>query len=471
MIRTITSFTGPIAPLPIDELPRISAQSATVRSARYAKYIRLMLLDTFAIVFSFLFANAVYIGDIWASHGTILSAVTVPIFLFVAAILDDVYSQHAIRHPRRAYFEALRSFTVAAAIALFVGYFAKATGEFSRVVFAISLLLTPVLMLIFRIVEHYATRSRSPGTGIGTVIIVDGDARIPETPASVVDAKQIGFDPRIGDATSFHRLALAIGGADRIIISTVPERQAEWGGALKALNRRGEIFTHNDDPIGILGFDDFGGLRTLVVAISPLSLKNRMVKRTYDIAVSLTALILLFPLLLATAIAVKLDSRGPVLFAQNRIGRDNRLFKVYKFRSMATEHSDHAAAALTTRNDPRVTRVGAFIRRTSIDELPQLFNVLRGTMSIVGPRPHPVQAKASDRLYWEVDPRYWLRHSIKPGLTGLAQVRGFRGNTEKIEDLTGRLFHDMEYLNNWSISRDILITLQTFAVFKHDNAY
>jgi lipopolysaccharide/colanic/teichoic acid biosynthesis glycosyltransferase len=182
-------------------------------------------------------------------------------------------------------------------------------------------------------------------------------------------------------------------------------------------------------------------------------------------------LILIMPALLLTALAIKLESTGPALFVQSRVGKGNRLFAMYKFRSMYTDRLDHSASKLTTRNDSRVTRIGRFIRATSIDELPQLLNVIKGDMSIVGPRPHATGALAGDALYWEVSSFYWSRHAVKPGLTGLAQVKGFRGNTETMDDLRNRLQADLEYLNDWSIWRDIALVLQTFGVLMHRNAF
>jgi lipopolysaccharide/colanic/teichoic acid biosynthesis glycosyltransferase len=150
----------------------------------------------------------------------------------------------------------------------------------------------------------------------------------------------------------------------------------------------------------------------------------------FDLAVAGAMLIGLLPLLVVVAIAIRLDSPGPVLFTQQRVGQGNRLFRMLKFRSMYTSETDASASRLVTRGDPRVTRIGWFIRQTSIDELPQLFNVLKGEMSVVGPRPHATGALAGSARYWEVSAHYWNRHAVKPGLTGLAQVRGFRGNTE-----------------------------------------
>lgn len=177
------------------------------------------------------------------------------------------------------------------------------------------------------------------------------------------------------------------------------------------------------------------------------------------------------PLFLMVSLCIKLESRGPVFFRQKRIGRSNRVFRVFKFRSMTVEGADSHGNRSASRDDDRITRVGKFIRRTSIDELPQLLNVLSGTMSIVGPRPHALGSRAADKLFWEVDPRYWHRHAAKPGLTGLAQVRGYRGATLIEDDLRNRLQADLEYLDTWSVWRDVKIIVMTFQVMVHKNAF
>jgi len=186
---------------------------------------------------------------------------------------------------------------------------------------------------------------------------------------------------------------------------------------------------------------------------------------------SATALLVLLPLFIAVAIAIRLESPGPILFRQQRIGRDNALFMMFKFRSMYTDRTDATANVLTSRNDNPFTRVGQFIRRNSIDELPQLLNVLRGEMSMVGPRPHALSAKAAERLYWEIDQRYRHRHTVKPGVTGLAQVRGFRGATVETSDLTNRLASDLEYVQDWSMRKDLWILFRTIFVIRHENAF
>jgi lipopolysaccharide/colanic/teichoic acid biosynthesis glycosyltransferase len=207
------------------------------------------------------------------------------------------------------------------------------------------------------------------------------------------------------------------------------------------------------------------------VASGPLDLRSRALKRAMDLSLTIPAIIFLSPLLVLVALSIKLESKGPVLFRQQRMGRGNRLFSVLKFRSMHVADSDTDGSQSVSRGDRRVTRVGRFIRATSIDELPQLFNVLHGDMSLVGPRPHALGSLAGVERFWEVDQRYWHRHSLKPGITGLAQVRGLRGATHEREDLVRRLQADLEYLNEWTLWRDIAIVAATVRVLVHPNAF
>ncbi len=204
----------------------------------------------------------------------------------------------------------------------------------------------------------------------------------------------------------------------------------------------------------------------------PLADWNTVSKWLFDKAVGTLALVLLAPVMAAVALAVKFDSRGPVLFRQKRYGFNNELIEVYKFRSMYTDRCDAAAAKLVTKDDPRVTRVGRIIRKASLDELPQLINVVLGDLSLVGPRPHALQAKAGDALYDDVVDGYFARHKVKPGITGWAQINGWRGETDTPEKIQKRVEHDLYYIENWSLALDVLILAKTpVSLLKTENAY
>jgi putative colanic acid biosynthesis UDP-glucose lipid carrier transferase len=214
--------------------------------------------------------------------------------------------------------------------------------------------------------------------------------------------------------------------------------------------------------------DSLGGLPVVAVCETPFYGFNGVLKRLSDLALASLILLLISPLLAAIAIGVKRSSPGPVLFKQRRYGLDGRKIVVYKFRSM-TVAEDGDVVRQATRNDSRITRFGAFLRRTSLDELPQFINVLQGRMSIVGPRPHAV---AHNELYRKLIRGYMIRHKVRPGITGLAQVNGLRGETDTVEKMKARIEYDLAYLRNWSLLLDLQIILKTVVVVlgKH-NAY
>lgn len=215
-------------------------------------------------------------------------------------------------------------------------------------------------------------------------------------------------------------------------------------------------------------WNSIGGLPAVSVFESPLYGVDGIVKRSFDILVAITGLILLLPVLLICAALVKVSSPGPVFFRQLRYGLDGKQIWVWKFRTMRTCENG-AAVRQATKGDPRITRIGAILRRSSLDELPQLFNVIDGSMSLVGPRPH---ATAHNEHYRKLIKGYMLRHKVKPGITGLAQIKGYRGETETLEKMQKRVEFDHKYIQQWSMWLDIRIILNTFlVVFKQENAY
>jgi Undecaprenyl-phosphate glucose phosphotransferase len=209
---------------------------------------------------------------------------------------------------------------------------------------------------------------------------------------------------------------------------------------------------------------EINGMPALSVCETPLHGMDAVIKRTMDIVLSALGLLFLSPFLLLVAAAVKITSRGPVFFRQRRYGLDGEEMLVYKFRSMRV-CEDGAAVTQATKRDPRVTAVGFFLRKTSIDELPQLINVLQGKMSLVGPRPHAV---AHNELYRKLIDGYMIRHKVRPGITGLAQVNGLRGETETLERMAERVRFDLEYLRKWSPWLDIKILFRTLLVVLKD---
>jgi Undecaprenyl-phosphate glucose phosphotransferase len=221
------------------------------------------------------------------------------------------------------------------------------------------------------------------------------------------------------------------------------------------------------------GYSDVAGVPVFKLVDKPMTSSQLVCKGVFDRLVGLFLLICILPLLITTAMAIKLDSAGPVLFRQKRYGFNNKLIEVLKFRSMYSEQCDPLGSAQVTRDDSRVTRVGKLIRSTSIDELPQLFNVVfKGDLSLVGPRPHAPESKAGSRRFDQVLDEYFARHKVKPGMTGWAQINGWRGETDTEEKLRRRVEHDLDYINRWSVLRDLYILAMTpFSLVKAKGAY
>jgi Undecaprenyl-phosphate glucose phosphotransferase len=215
-----------------------------------------------------------------------------------------------------------------------------------------------------------------------------------------------------------------------------------------------------------------GSLPVFAIWQQPIRDVDGIVKEVLDRGLAVIALVLLSPILLLTCLAIRLESKGPILFRQKRFGFNNNEISVLKFRSMYIDRQDTSGAERTQKNDPRVTRVGRFIRRTSIDELPQLFNVLKGDMSLVGPRPHATMMRVGDKYYFDAVKGYTARHRVKPGITGLAQVRGLRGEIATTERARKRVEYDVYYIENWSPLLDIRIMIETVLKLIWDkNAY
>lgn len=447
----------------------------TKEHTRVRLYLLGLVLDMWTMLGSFIVANWVVLGSPWGEpgkpHGIVMFAVLAPIYALLA-IHSGAYGIRMLGAVRSSAAHALLAFAQAALVTVLIVFLAKIGEQLSRLTFVVGSVLSVFGFVACRFVITALSRRMLGAVPVMEMFIADG-VDVPPLPPemAVIDARAFGIDPARHDAAMAERLAHAVGGAEHVVVACPSERIGDWSIALKSLSAKGEILVPEMARFAPVHGGTFRHQPTLVVAGGPLSYRDRIIKRLFDVIVSLVAIVMLSPVLIATAVAVKLSSPGPVLFRQSRIGRDARPFEIFKFRSMRAEATDHRADQLTQRDDPRVTPVGAFIRRTSIDELPQLFNVLKGDMSIVGPRPHAPGAKAADSLYWEVDSRYWARHCIKPGITGLAQIRGHRGSTDAHEDLVLRLQSDLEYVTGWSIRRDLGILLATLRVLIHDRAY
>jgi Undecaprenyl-phosphate glucose phosphotransferase len=367
----------------------------------------------------------------------------------------------------------VKAWTLVFASLIILAYLTKTSEAFSRA-WAVAWYLIVLLgfVLVRLVATRVAARWRQRGRLARTIAIVDlagsGAALASEISRSrAVDIRLAGvFYPKaspskrngIDDLVALSRLFRL----DEVIVTIVRGDQGELPAILATLatvattvrldpNIQGSALTS-------VQTGPFLGHLMLTVQHRPLSGLNAWAKRLEDLMLSLVVLIATAPLFLLIAISVRLDSPGPVLFRQRRLGFNNNVFVVYKFRTMFWQGKCELVVPQARRSDPRVTRVGRFLRRTSLDELPQIFNVLRGDMSLVGPRPH---ALAHNDKYAALINGYLARHRVLPGITGWAQVRGYRGETDTLDKMEGRLKHDMVYIDNWSILLDLKILAKT----------
>lgn len=432
----------------------------------------LVAIDSVCLTAGFYLTSLVYEPDPTERQWLLITIVLLPVYIAIA-INRRAYAAEVIQLKAGGVTRAFHSYLLAAGAIILIAFYLKSSTVFSRVTFALGSALSLTFLAIAR--ETFLSKARTflGGNPYTVVVIADGDVPLVTEGAAMILMPGAGndIDPDRADPEMFHRLALAVRDADRVVVKCPPERRVSWVRALKGANVRSEIISPELSGLAPLDVDHWNGATTLVVADGPLTRADRVIKRAFDMVVAVLAILVLSPLLLVAALIIKLGSRGPVLFVQTRIGQGNRKFQLLKFRSMRVDCADEQGHRSTGREDDRITPFGRFIRRTSIDELPQLYNVLVGDMSIVGPRPHALGSRAEDRLFWEIDERYWYRHAAKPGLTGLAQVRGYRGATVRESDLTDRLQADLEYLNHWSIWRDVKIVMTTFRVLAHRNAF
>jgi exopolysaccharide biosynthesis polyprenyl glycosylphosphotransferase len=437
---------------------------------RLRLYALLFASDALCLAVAFLFANQIRLGDMLASYGINTFAVLFPVYVAVG-VNGGAWTIEALQNPRRSFANAVRAFCFAVAVASILFFSLKIGEDFSRLVFGIGSLLGLMLVGASRLFLGQRLGRRFDWTFQRRVLLLDGAAAVPIDNEIVIAADKEGLQPVTNDPRMLDRLSLLIDRCERLTLACPPERREAWVRMLAGANVDVEVLAPELDGLGALGLQRHGDAATLLVARGPLGPRDRFLKRLLDLLVAVFALLLLSPLFMLVALAIRAESPGPIFFRQPRIGRSNRMFEMLKFRSMRHDAADRGGHQSTSRRDERITRVGQFLRSTSLDELPQLINVIKGEMSIVGPRPHPIECKVADEYFWSIDNRYFDRHGIKPGLTGLAQVRGFRGATWERTDLTNRLKSDLEYVDGWHIGRDLWIMARTLGVMIHPNAF
>jgi Undecaprenyl-phosphate glucose phosphotransferase len=448
-----------------------------------------------------LVGSAIYVAYVvpvegfeWHYVGGIL---IIAVMSMLALQVADVYQVQAFRGHEKQYMRLASGWSVVFLLAIGMSFFAKAGDEFSRVWLGSFYVLGLATLIAFRralflLVRRWTRQGRldrrtvvvgadARGESLINAIVTqrDNDVRIvglfddrneDRAPTTVAGRQKLGT---VDDLVEFARrtridlviFSLPISAEGRILqmlkklwVLPVDIRLAAHSNKLRFRPR---------------AYSYIGNVPVLDVFDKPITDWDVVTKWLFDKLVGSLLLLLVSPMMLMAAIAIKLNSRGPVFFKQKRYGFNNELIEVYKFRSMYVDKCDDAASVLVTKGDPRVTRVGAFLRKTSIDELPQLINVaIKGNLSLVGPRPHAVHAKAENRLYDEAVDGYFARHRVKPGITGWAQVCGWRGETDTHEKIQRRVEHDLYYIENWSVLFDLYILARTpLAVSNARNAY
>ncbi len=386
---------------------------------------------------------------------------------------------------------AFTSWTLAAGLLLGAIFLLHAAGELSRGWFLGWYATGLVGLLLLRLgfpglLRRLAEAGRIAGRGIALVgpdphlevaeaLLAPALPHLRFTRHPLDPAEVERGDPKLGRTLASLRRTLRREGVEGVLVLPLSARTEPQMRVLDQLRELPvDIFYCPvvEPRLARIGATTFGPLPALLVWPQPLSMAEQRVKRAADLVLAATALVLTAPLLLLAAVAVKLDSPGPVFFRQERFGFNNRVFTMLKFRTMRVADCDPSGARRTVRDDPRVTRVGRFLRRSSIDELPQLWNVLKGDMSIVGPRAHPIEMKIGDRYYHEVVEGYFARHRVRPGITGWAQVHGLRGEVDTLEKARARLEHDLYYVENWSLWLDLeILVLTLLRGFRCRNAY
>ncbi len=432
--------------------------------------ILLFLVDCLVIVASFFLAKAISGIDAHTPGMPPEAGLLILPYLTIS-VYQGVYSVDALGNFRVAFMRVVIAMGIAVLLLLLGSFYAGITSSISRKIFTLGVSFSLINLIIIRIVQCGLTE-RYWGPEIhNRLIIQDGGPKLSAKNAFVIDAADHHLNPDHTNPEMLDRLGRYFKNMDQVIVSCPVERRTHWAFVMRAAGIRGEVVSEVLEELGALALERHDGFTSLVVSTGPLGMRARVMKRMLDLAISVPATIVLSPLLLIVALLIRLEDGGPVFFKQRRLGYGNRFFYVFKFRSMTVLGSDADGKQSASKTDNRITRIGRILRSTSIDEIPQLLNVVLGDMSLVGPRPHAVGSLAGQKLFWEVDHRYWQRHALKPGMTGLAQVRGFRGATDHEKDLTDRLQADLEYIKNWSPWRDIKIIIATMGVLVHDRAF
>ncbi|MCK0714446.1 undecaprenyl-phosphate glucose phosphotransferase [Chromohalobacter sarecensis] len=461
----------------------MSKSSQKIITERFPAQVFVPLIDAGAVLFSGFLAYCIRFGSTDVHDRFLLGMVIIAIFVVMANFLDGAYVRWRTTRLSNILFRLLCVWVIVALLATSIIYLAEASVRYSRLWLGMTLLFSFGISAGFRVlVMLLLKRARALGKNLRGVFLVGPQEHLLNVARGMRQSPAEGFAisgvqrmAEAPDEESLESLArrveasgarevwlclpLEMGGTVRDIMFALRHQTAEVRFLpefqdLKLLNHR---------------ISEVAGRFSIDLSVTPMTETARFLKRVEDVVLGSVFLLISLPIGAVIALILMFESSGPIVFKQHRTGVNGRRFKVYKFRSMEVHDEPSGQITQAQRGDPRVTPFGAFLRRTSLDELPQFYNVLQGRMSIVGPRPHALK---HNEHYKDLVESYMKRHKVKPGITGWAQVNGFRGATDTIEKMEKRVEYDLWYIDNWSLWLDFrIIGLTVVRGFLHKNAY
>lgn len=450
---------------------------------RYPAQLIVPFVDVIAVVLGGVIAYKLRLGSFDLHERYVLAIAVIVLLVILLNSAFGAYRQWRITPIAIMLMRLLLVWGLVGVVATSIIYFADAAERYSRLwvggMLSISYILTGSARVAAQVMLRQARlrgRARRSvflvGPGQKLLNIAKGMRASPGEGYSIAGFERLSGLP---DQHSIERIVRRVSETRaREVWISVP---LEMGGAVREIfyalrNHTAEVRFLPDFPdMQLLNhrMSEVAGQLSVDLSVTPMSGVARIVKRLEDLCFGAVIALLIMPVCIAIAVAIKLTSSGPVLFKQYRTGVNGEKFKVYKFRSMHVHKEENGKTTQAKKTDPRVTRLGAFLRRTSLDELPQFYNVLQGRMSIVGPRPHALD---HNEEYKELVESYMRRHKVKPGITGWAQVNGLRGETDVLDKMKGRVKYDLWYIDNWSLWLDVrIIFLTVFKGFLNRNAY
>ncbi|NYS78440.1 undecaprenyl-phosphate glucose phosphotransferase [Halomonas glaciei] len=450
---------------------------------RYPAQLIVPVFDFFAIVCACVIAFKFRFGTFDLHERYVLATALIALFAILLNSMFGGYSRWRTTPVSTLVARLLMVWVAVGLLATSLIFLADASVRFSRLWVASSLLLSYIIAAGGRVLAQIILRkARMKGRARRSIFLVGPSSQLLQVARSMRAAKGEGYSivgvERLYSGFNEQSLPniaarIEMSGAREVWIC-VP---LEMGGAVRSIfyalrNHTAEVrFIPDFQGMQLLNhrFSEVAGHFAIDLSVTPLSGMARIIKRAEDLMVGSLITLLITPVCLLIAVAIKVTSPGPILFKQYRTGANGRRVKVYKFRSMRVHKEKEGQITQATKNDQRITPIGAFLRKTSLDELPQFYNVLQGRMSIVGPRPH---ALAHNDYYKDLVESYMRRHKVKPGITGWAQVNGLRGETDTLEKMERRVEYDLWYIDNWSLWLDLrIIILTVFTGFTNKNAY